>query len=286
MCRILKVSSAILGLAILSAAQSPSVNIKFKNIVIPGAIATVATGINNSGVVVGWYSDSSGVFHGFSIASGTVTTIDDPKGTATLCNGINSSGQIVGEYTQPDGNNHGFLYDNGTFTDVGIGVISGASDINDKGEIVGGYLKCGLCAQLGFVFDGTTYTTLNVPGSTFTAATGVNNAGKISITAANENAIYSGYVYDGTNYTKIDAPGYTDTYASGINNLGDVSITVDKSGEEVEYGGVLSQGKYYFFSYDNGKNELTSAHGINDHRQVVGDYETETEISGYAAQAI
>ena len=87
MCRMLKVSSAILTLTALSAAQSPSLNIKFKNIVIPGAIATVATGINNSGVVVGWYSDSSGVFHGFSIASGTVTTIDDPKGTATLCNG-------------------------------------------------------------------------------------------------------------------------------------------------------------------------------------------------------
>ncbi len=277
----------MVALSCLAAAQTPTFNIKFRNIVLPGELATVATGINNSGVVVGWYSDSSGVFHGFEISDGVVTTIDNPKGIATLCEGVNSSGQIVGEYTLPNGNNHGFLYDKGTFTDIGVGAISGASGINDRGEIVGGYLKCGLCAQLGFVFDGSTYTTLSVPGSTFTSATGINNSGTISITAANANAIYSAYIFDGTNYTKIDAPGYTDSYASGINNLGEVSITVDKThgSSEVEYGGVLSKGQYYFFSYDNRKHELTRIGGINDHRQVVGDYETETEISGYAAQA-
>jgi len=276
----------MLTLALISSAQLFAVNIKFKKIVIPGALSTTATGINDAGVIVGYDLDTSGVAHGFMLSNGIVTTIDDPEGTATLCEGINSSGQIVGEYTQPNGNNHGFLYENGVFTDVGLGVISGAFSINDSGIIVGGYLKCGICQQFGFIFDGTTYTTLNVPGSTLTGPTGINNQGMISITSANQGATYSAYIYDGTNYTKIDAPGYTDSYAGGINNLGDVSITVDKTQgtHQVEYGGVFSGGQYYFFSYRNRENELTRSAGINDHRQVVGDFETDTQISGYAAE--
>ncbi len=279
-------AGAVLALAVFSAGQSPTVNIKFEKIVVPGALSTTATGINNAGVIVGYDFDTRGVIHGFMMSNGVVSAIDNPKGTATLCEGINSAGQIVGEYTQPNGNNHGFLYENGVFTDVGIGAISGAFSINDNGVIVGGLLKCGLCQQLGFIFDGTTYTTLNVPGSTFTSATGINNQGTISITAANPSGKYSAYIYDGTSYTKIDAPGYADSYASGINNLGDVSITVDKTvgSRQVEYGGVLSGGQYLFFSYRNIQKELTRSAGINDHRQLVGDFETTTQISGYAAE--
>jgi probable HAF family extracellular repeat protein len=279
---------AALAFTVFTALQSPAAVVKFKKIVVPGALSTTATGINDAGVIVGYYYDVSGVVHGFMLSEGTAMTIDNPKGTATFCEGVNSNDQIVGEYTQPNGNNHGFLYDHGTFTDVGTGTISGVFSINDSGVMVGGFLKCGLCQQLGFVFDGTTYTTLDVPGSSFTSATGVNNQGTIAITAANSNATYSAYTYDGTSYTRINPPGYSNSYAGGINNLGDVSITVDKTegNQEVEYGGVLSGGEFFFFSYENHQKELTRSAGINDHRQVVGDFETTKQISGYAAEMV
>ena len=67
-----------------------------------------ATGINNSGQIVGYYDDSSGNSHGFLYSNGTWTTLDDPlatKGTEAV--GINDSGQIVGNYADSSGN--GFL---------------------------------------------------------------------------------------------------------------------------------------------------------------------------------
>jgi len=42
--------------------------------------STVAYGINNSGQIVGSYTNASGA-HGFLLSGGTYTTLDDPLGT-------------------------------------------------------------------------------------------------------------------------------------------------------------------------------------------------------------
>jgi probable HAF family extracellular repeat protein len=268
-----------------AAAETQPAAIKFEQIDITGALFTTATGINNSDDVVGYYVDASGITHGFMLSGNTVTTIDDPNGTATFCESINSSGAIVGEYTQANGNNHGFLYQNGAFTDIGIGVISGAFGINDQGIITGGFLKCGLCEQLGFIFDGTNYTTVNPKGATFVSVTAINNRNTMVVIVADANANYHSYIYDGTTYTKIDAPGFTDTFAFSINNLGDVSMTVQKAegSKQISYGAVLHQGQYIFFSYQNRQYELTRSYGINDRLQWVGGFETEKAIGAFAA---
>src|SRR5262249_55633584 len=79
----------------------------------PGAVAscplltlscgTFATGINNSGQIVGYFGDTAGVTHGFVYSGGgSFTTIDYPGISCpggrcgTFVNGINDSGQIVG----------------------------------------------------------------------------------------------------------------------------------------------------------------------------------------------
>jgi probable HAF family extracellular repeat protein len=77
-------------------------------------------GINNSGEIVGYYTDSSGNQHGFIYQSGTFTTVDDPDGTDTHLTAINNNGEIAGYYQSPGPSGipvtNGLIYDNGTFT--------------------------------------------------------------------------------------------------------------------------------------------------------------------------
>ena len=65
------------------------------NIDYPGA-ATVALGINNLGVVAGYFSNSTGL-HGFTYSNGTFTQIDRPNApNGTAVNGINDRNDLVG----------------------------------------------------------------------------------------------------------------------------------------------------------------------------------------------
>src|SRR5262249_39501983 len=64
-----------------------------------GPHSTSASGINNAGQIVGFFSDARGT-HGFLRSSGGVfTTLDDPLATdGTEAFGINNAGQIVEKY--------------------------------------------------------------------------------------------------------------------------------------------------------------------------------------------
>jgi hypothetical protein len=76
---------------------------------------TVAEAINAAGDIVGIYSDTNGVYHGFArTASGTIAEFDAPgAGTGffpgTIPTSINSTGDVAGFYSDASGTNHGFL---------------------------------------------------------------------------------------------------------------------------------------------------------------------------------
>jgi hypothetical protein len=71
----------------------------FTTIDVPGANGiTAASGINDSGQIVGYFRDAL-AFHGFLDTGGSFTTIDAPDEDFELytsVGGINNSGQIVG----------------------------------------------------------------------------------------------------------------------------------------------------------------------------------------------
>jgi hypothetical protein len=116
-------------------------------ILYPGSACTLASGINDAGEVVGTYSNDEVTWHGFTLVSGTFTTVDYPGATDTILSNLNNVGQIVGEWdtggVDPYGNplTHGFLLQSGTFTSFDspyAGVSSTwAYGINDTGVIVG-----------------------------------------------------------------------------------------------------------------------------------------------------
>src|SRR5205814_5785442 len=130
----------------LSAAMS--VAITFTPINVPGALGTSASGVNNRGQVVGDFAGGPGMAgnHAFLKDGATITTFDVPGAVlpGTYASAINSAGQIAGYY---------YLV---TFTD-GITTI---------------------IAPHGFVKDGATFTTFDVPGGDgITFAYGINDAG-------------------------------------------------------------------------------------------------------------
>jgi uncharacterized membrane protein len=124
----------------------------YTTITVPGAFATWAGGINDAGVIVGWYEQDGVGYEGFVDDGGSFTTINFPGYVGnTYLNGINNSGLLVGGYGTPVtiGSTYyewpqGFLYSAGTFSTIdapfGDVEVTNPLAINNKGEIVGGYV--------------------------------------------------------------------------------------------------------------------------------------------------
>jgi hypothetical protein len=94
-------------------------NGSFLTLDFPGAVNTLPSSINDSGAVVGDYSDASGVSHGFMYLNAKWATLDYPNASQTFLGGISNSGEIVGNATV-NGAATAFLYVNGTFKVISV----------------------------------------------------------------------------------------------------------------------------------------------------------------------
>ena len=104
-----------------------------------------ARGINDSGLIVGSYQDSSSnSFLSFLYSGGTYSAINDPLGVSgTIAYGINNSGVVVGSYTDSSNQSHGFIESGGVYTTIDV-LLAGAygtyaTGINSSGQVVGYY---------------------------------------------------------------------------------------------------------------------------------------------------
>lgn len=165
---------------------------------------SVATAINDSGMIVGEASDSFTVpAHAFLYSNGVMTDISPFGNSESYAEGINNSGQVVGEFLTADSTAfHAFLYSNGVFTDIGSADSpeSVASAINDRGQVVGATfvpyedvcfdsdtgepVPCTKFKPHAFVYENGEMTDLNTllrPGSRWelTWALDINNRGQI-----------------------------------------------------------------------------------------------------------
>lgn len=74
----------------------------------PGAFQTSLRGINDKGIIVGWYTDSTCTC-GFATKNGKFISFGFPGAAGTAADSVNSSGQIVGQYTFDYSAYHGFI---------------------------------------------------------------------------------------------------------------------------------------------------------------------------------
>ncbi|MCE9527113.1 MAG: hypothetical protein K8R36_13790 [Planctomycetales bacterium] len=146
----------------------------------PGAWLTEATGINNAGMVVGFFIDADGQAHGFVLREGKYTTYDYPGATRTLLTRINDRGQIVGIWADADGRRHGFLLQNAAASSIDVpgAVNTRCMGLNNWGDVVGWYEDANQIAH-GFLLRGDKYTDINFPGANDSAALGINDHGVI-----------------------------------------------------------------------------------------------------------
>lgn len=155
-----------------------------------------------------------------------------------------------------------------TITTVAFpGASTMARGINDIGQIVGQY--SGPTGLNGYLYSGGSFTTFDVPGATQTLLTGINDSGEIvgrysTATGAEEAFLYS----DGT-FTTINFPGAAYTEPLGINNAGQIVGWLNES-----TGFLYSGGAFSMFQYPGTNNlaGVTSANGINDSGQIVGNF--------------
>lgn len=161
----------------------------------PGAQDTRVWGMNNARTLVGSYRyHMPGIKHMFIYADGEYTAFDLPDsfGACSASPGaINSQGAIVGGYqvARPllpcGGPSHGFVRDADGTTfrsfDPIPGAISGASGINDHGDIVGSFTIDGKTHGYLLPGNGDPAITIDVPNATETDAYGIDNSGKIIV---------------------------------------------------------------------------------------------------------
>jgi probable HAF family extracellular repeat protein len=270
----------------------------------PGSVLTLAGGINDSGEIVGRYTDGAGTVHGFLLSNGVYSSFDVPGSTGFSAGiGVNSNGQIVGDY-YVNQTEHGYLLSGSTFTTIDPPGAHGtqAEGINTAGDIVGLYFadppfQNGWSAQVhGFLLHAGVFTNIDFPGAADTEAWRINDAGQILGRYQKGDGKFHLYILSNGNFTSLaDLPGAVQTATlelGGFNGNGDVSATYCSSTPcPWGIGGLIqSKGNFYAFLSSGGANTqigfpgatATGAFGLNSFDDVVGFYvDSKGRVHGY-----
>ena len=139
----------------------------------------------------------------------------------------------------------------------------------DDGIVVGSYQASANSPYHGFIYDGTTYTTLDVPGSVWTELHGIDGNHIVGTYLAPDR--FHGLLYDGVAFKTIDPPDATNDIANGT-----VAIGIDGDRIVGQYwkgtnqnGFVLDGSSYSAFNYPSG--DLHSARDVEGNT-IVGTY--------------
>src|SRR5829696_4705368 len=265
-----------------------------------------ATGINDSGKVVGWSSTSiagSTVSRAFLYDESATPKMQDLGDLGdnydTRANDINNSGKVVGYSYASNGGQleqHGFLYDstngmkdlNDLISADSGGTISEARAINTDGKIAATVFKpfgtdpavcqyenySGGWSYAAVLTPATTATyevqDLGTLGGDYSAAAGINDSGKVVGSSLTSSCVEDAFLYDSTN-------GMQDLGTLG----GDYSAAtrINDSGQVVGYGVLVGS---HAFLYDESATQkmqdlgdleggnYSEAAGINDSGTAVG----------------
>ena len=194
----------------------------------PGAAQTQVIGINNTGWNDGFYTDGGGVTHGFTY-NGSFTNVDAPGTAFNQLLGINDGLTAVGYSSlDPSGMTlqRSFMVAGTTFTYLD-GFLPGGTQnnqavgINNAGWVVGFYADSSGVLH-GYLFNGTSATTLDFLGGMGTQAFGINNHGEIVGDYTDSAGTMHGFTYLGGVWQTVDDPLAVpgSTVINGVNDLG------------------------------------------------------------------
>jgi uncharacterized membrane protein len=231
---------------LLIAADLNAASYTFQTLSAPGAIATIPEGINDRGDIVGTAEYDDFTSKAFLLVKDEYSFFEVPFGADTVPFGINNAQTIVGSYNCC-GAQQGFVRERARrrtlvysefdlpFVDVWL---TRPNAVNNRGWIVGEYLdnpssQNGGIQQHGFVTVDDESTSIHVPNSCCTAATGINDSGQIvGYYMDNTDSIVRGFLtHAGDEFDVLVLPGATWTSPLGINRKGQVvGIAIDTLG--------------------------------------------------------
>ncbi len=286
-----------------AAAIPPFGRYLFVNINVPKSTYVQPNGINNRGLVTGWYQDASYNTHGFVWQNGVVQTRDYPGATATYLNGTNNRDILIGYYVDASGTSHAVTYSVASsawamLPDIPDYPAIQPNGINDNGVAVG-YANGFPFGQVAWIWhpDSQSYSFFTEPAaaesSTLPAA--VNNkrevVGRFQTVPGNDH----GFLREGCReadledtdensaFRNIDVPGGFDTQPTGINNNGTIAGWFFDANFD-EFGFVRTRGGAFTAVNYPGSGGTTQIDGINDHGALCGYFYTAADLSqGFVA---
>jgi len=195
---------------------------------------TVPTGINNSGVIGGYYFNPSDLStRGFLRDDGIFQDFYAHPGNDTYVLGINNKGDLVGRFVNSQGVYHGFATINGvtSFINFPVGQSTIPYGIAADGTIVGDFFLAKNSITCGFMRGPAgQYKAFLLPGTVSTIPYAINNAvHKIVgsyISSGSWNGVVHGFVYDYITgiVTTVDwqdsNASAVETFITGINSSG------------------------------------------------------------------
>jgi hypothetical protein len=245
---------------------------------VPGQSRTVPQGINDLGQVVGVVHPAA---LGFVRDGANITTFDSPGPHTTTFTGINNSGVIVG-YNIIGAAGLGFVKNGPSYTSFAVPGFDStlAYGINDAGHIVGYYEDVDNPNNRGFLWDGNTYTFIDMPlpGTISTTAYGINNHGVVVGSFQDAQVAHHGFIKTGNTYTQIDVPNGQGTVVHGINDAGQIVGRYFANAQDAR--GFVKNGATYTTIHIPGADD-TNAVGINNAGQIVGSYSKEPYVGGF-----
>jgi probable HAF family extracellular repeat protein len=297
--RAIVVFVAIGATTAILAASHPLQSYKYTSFGYPGAVRTEARGVNNTGQIVGSWTDVSGAAHGFLLTNTSYLSFDVPGALGTHPHDINDSGTVVGAYTRaPAGNqvcceSYGFIRTaDGKYFTVDHPMtnsempVTWLFGINRVGQMVGGYNEVDLNVPNtsshgihSFLLEGETFTPIDFPFTTrvhipVTFASDINDAGDI-VGGYNDDTEFQtrhGFVFRNGKYETLDMPGSVFTDLFSVNNFGEI---LGESTSCTAFAFLYSPKRGFSCIPERSRKKprvgLSLAFGLNDAGQFVGD---------------
>ena len=178
---------AVLAVALQAQAATPYAASPFA---VPGATSSFLYDINNVGAMVG-YASSASNSQSFVYSGGAFQWLNGPAGAlSTVALGLSDSGWVVGAYAD-------------TMVDDGSGTLV-------------------LGPNKGFVWDGSSYTTVALAGYTETVVRGISPDGRYLTGYSRNDTVYDAWLMDRQdNSTTVITSGIL-AIAQGVRNDGSV----------------------------------------------------------------
>jgi hypothetical protein len=223
---------------------------RYQAISVPGSVQTQLTGLNNTGIQVGFWSAQNKASQvdsnvGFYLRAGRFASVrfptrDNASPPVNQLLGVNDHGIAVGFYTDGQGRHHGYRYDIATRTFAIVAVPGGSSviaaAINNSGGVAGFFTgRNGVTSGFFLRATGQLFI-LNAPHAAMTQALGVSDSGEVVggyRLGSGSRAATHGFTWTPQRgFTTVDDPrGVGTTTINGVNDAGDlVGFYVDGPG--------------------------------------------------------